>query len=273
MMRVLLVLALVLSATVMAEQGMKISEELKSSLIAQAKAAVLPPSNACGAGSISLTGLTKTSGTDYTGSDGVYEYYMNVCAAALYGGADCSQKGFAICQYAGSTFVASLGTWNLASWASASSTVVTATLTDGDKCYQGGDWITRTAHVQFTCGHSSTSPTFSIAEGANCVFNLGLNANCGSGPAPPDPSSSGGKGPDGTSSGLSGGSVFLIILVVLLPIYIAAGCVYKTKTKGTSGVESCPNVDFWRDLPGLVKDGFRFTFSKCRGGSSSYNQV
>jgi len=240
---------------------------VKSTLIAQAQAAVAPPSNACGAGSVSLTGLTKTgSNNDYTGSDFEYTYYMNVCAASTYGGAACGGAGYGICQYntALSSFVASLGTWTSAAWVAIGTTTVTATMTDGTECYVAQQWIKRTAIVTFTCG-STTANTFTITEDTStCTFNIGLPANCGSGPAP---------GPDGPKGGLSGGTVFLIILLVLIPVYIAGGCVYKMKTKGTTGMESCPNVDFWRDLPGLVKDGFRFTFSKCRGGSGSYNQV
>jgi len=122
-----------------------------------------------------------------------------------------------------------------------------------------GEWVTRTAKILFTCT-GNTSPNFVVSEELNtCVFNLNLDANCGGG----------GNKPDG---GLSGGWVFIIILIVLIPVYVAIGCVYKAKTKGTTGMESCPNIDFWRDLPGLVKDGFRFTFSKCRGGGS-YSQV
>jgi len=245
-----------------ADQEAQMTESQKS-LIAQVQAAVAPPSNACGAGSVSLTGLTKTgTNNDYTGKDSEYTYYMNVCAASTYGGTACSGAGYGICQYntALSSWVASLGTWGNAVWAEPSSTTVTATMKDGTECYQSGAWIPRVVIVTFTCG-TSTSSTFSISEEVStCTFSIGLNANCGGG------SNNGG-------GGMSGGTVFLIILIVLIPVYIAAGCVYKMKTKGTTGVESCPNVDFWRELPGLVKDGFRFTFSKCRGGSGSYNQV
>jgi len=72
---------------------------------------------------------------------------------------------------------------------------------------------------------------------------------------------------------MSGGLVFIIILLVVTPVYIVVGCIYKAKTKGTTGIESCPNIDFWRDLPGLVKDGFRFVIGKCRGGGGSYQTV
>jgi len=69
--------------------------------------------------------------------------------------------------------------------------------------------------------------------------------------------------------GLSGGSIFLIILVVLLFVYCAGGITYNIKVKGASGAESVPNIAFWQKLPGLVKDGCLFTKSKLMKSSSS----
>ncbi len=91
-----------------------------------------------------------------------------------------------------------------------------------------------------------------------CWYTLVLShqAGCGGG---------NGNGGNGGSGGISGGTVFLIILVVVIPVYVAVGCIYKRQKMGTSGMESCPNIDFWRDLPGLVGDGFKFTWSKLRG--------
>jgi len=263
-MRAAVVILALVAATVMASEDVKITETLKSSLIAQMNGADAPPSNACGAGSVSLTGLTKTGvNADYKGNDQNYDYYMNVCAPSTTGGGDCNGKGLGICQYiaGGYTWVASLGTWTNAVWATVAGGV-TATLKDGTECYIGGEWIVRTAVVTFTCG-STTSPTFTVGEDDKCNFALGFAANCG-----------GGSNPDGDNGGgMSGGTILLILVIVLVPVYIVIGCIYKAKTKGTTGVESCPNVEFWRDLPGLVKDGFRFTFSKCRGGGGTYNQV
>lgn len=45
--------------------------------------------------------------------------------------------------------------------------------------------------------------------------------------------------------------------------------------KGATGIEMIPNVEFWASLPGLVKDGIKFSFmntcGKCtnRSGYSS----
>jgi len=74
-----------------------------------------------------------------------------------------------------------------------------------------------------------------------------------------------GPGNGGGGGGLSGGSVFIIVVIVVTVVYFAAGFAYKSLVKGTRGVESIPHVDYWRDLPGLVADGFRFVFAKIRG--------
>jgi len=72
---------------------------------------------------------------------------------------------------------------------------------------------------------------------------------------------------------ISLGSIFLIIVSVVTFIYCTVGMFYKYKKLGVSGLEAVPNIEFWRDLPGLVKDGLVYTFSKIRacaapGGSS-----
>lgn len=42
-------------------------------------------------------------------------------------------------------------------------------------------------------------------------------------------------------------------VLVTFVVYLIAGFAYKTRQKGTSGVDSIPNIEFWRELPVLVK--------------------
>ena len=67
------------------------------------------------------------------------------------------------------------------------------------------------------------------------------------------------------ASGLSGGDVFLIIFFVGGFLYVAVGALVKHKRYNATGKDMMPNIDFWQDLPHLLKDGFRFTFQKCCG--------
>jgi len=81
-----------------------------------------------------------------------------------------------------------------------------------------------------------------------------------------------------TSVSISGGWIFIIILCVVFPVYFIAGFIYGWKVKGQSGTEACPNIGFWRNLPGLIKEGFTFTIDKIKGccgkgGNTSYDSL
>eukprot|EP01112_Ceratiomyxa_fruticulosa_P013597 TRINITY_DN3827_c0_g1_i1.p1 TRINITY_DN3827_c0_g1~~TRINITY_DN3827_c0_g1_i1.p1 ORF type:complete len:241 (-),score=35.65 TRINITY_DN3827_c0_g1_i1:13-735(-) len=69
-------------------------------------------------------------------------------------------------------------------------------------------------------------------------------------------------------SALSGGSIFLIIFLISFSLYFAIGSLVMWRVKGRSGVEAIPNYEFWRDLPGLIKDGFAFVRFKVTGYSA-----
>jgi hypothetical protein len=69
--------------------------------------------------------------------------------------------------------------------------------------------------------------------------------------------------PDG-KHGLSGGWIFIILFFVAVILYFLCGCLFKHYRQGTMGLESTPNVDFWRELPGLLKDGCIFFGGLCR---------
>jgi len=64
----------------------------------------------------------------------------------------------------------------------------------------------------------------------------------------------------GGAGGLSGGSILLIIGFCVFALYCAIGAAYQFKVKEARGVEMVPNNAFWFQLPGLVKEGMRFTF-------------
>lgn len=68
----------------------------------------------------------------------------------------------------------------------------------------------------------------------------------------------------GDDGGLSGGWAFIIFLICVTAVYVIAGCLFKHYKQGTQGLESCPNVDFWRDLPALVKDGCKYSMNKVQ---------
>jgi len=223
-------------------------------------------------GPFNLAPLIKTTG-DYKGADSQYDYKMNVCAKSNAGGT-CSDKNYAICQFAqGSsppTFVASLGSFDQApTWSAITlGTVVEPiangvmyTMLNGDTCWIAGRQQVRTVLSVFRCSADPPTDTFSITEDqTTCTFTITLKTSvaCPGGVTPTTP-----------GGGMSGGSIFLILLFSCIPVYIGVGFLYGMKMKQLAGIEAFPHIAFWRDLPGLVKDGCRYTFNMARTGCKS----
>ncbi len=90
------------------------------------------------------------------------------------------------------------------------------------------------------------------------------------------PTSAGCPLSSGQKPALSAGSIILILLLaVCVPLYVIGGCVYNRFASGASGVEAFPHIAFWRALPGLVRDGFVFTWRKltCSSAGGGYTNV
>jgi len=240
--------------------------------------------------SANLAGTTydlsrMTSTTDFVAQDvswaaNKYMYYLNPCGVANGNALKCVQGLATFCQVQGQgTGAANLGTcttppggtqpaaptWELINPAKPS-VGVKVSYANGDACGSGVP-PKKTGVINFYCdptaGRGAVNGT--VAENPTCVFTM----NIITGLVCP------GGGGGGSSGGLSGGWVFIIILIVCIFVYIVAGCVYQRKKKGASGVESVPNIEFWRGLPGLVKEGFSFTWTKLRGlcGKGEYTEV
>jgi len=89
------------------------------------------------------------------------------------------------------------------------------------------------------------------------VFSYGGTKDFGIIILPPGSGSKSGK--------VSGGTIFLVILLILIFFYVLIGSLFNKFHKGTVGVrETCPNSEFWLTFLGYVRDGFLFTKSKCR---------
>lgn len=75
--------------------------------------------------------------------------------------------------------------------------------------------------------------------------------------------------PAGCPGGVYGGwrsSVILFWILFIFGTYIVVGMVYNMRKKNLSGKEAIPNIEFWREFPMYVKDGFCFTFGFARSG-------
>jgi len=228
----------------------------------------------------SLTSTTDFSAKDTAYDANKYMYYFNPCGVANSNALKCITGSATFCQITGAnTGAANLGTCTTPPGGTQPASPVwelinplipavglRVTYANGDSCGAGTP-PTKIGVINFYCdptaGRGFVNGT--VAEHPTCSYTMNIVTSY---------ACAGGAG-GGGSKGLSGGWVFIIILIVCLFVYIVAGCVYQRKKKGASGVESIPNIEFWRGLPGLVKEGFSFTWTKLRGlcGKGEYTEV
>ena len=77
--------------------------------------------------------------------------------------------------------------------------------------------------------------------------------------------------------GLQGGDIFILLIFLTATIYFGGGMVLNYQRTGgmkNGGTPVIPHVTFWRAVPGLVADGFRFVFvdrfGTAGGGGTKY---
>lgn len=75
------------------------------------------------------------------------------------------------------------------------------------------------------------------------------------------------------NSGLSTGSIMLIIIFVTFAVYLIVGIAINVGIRKMSGIEIVPNWSFWRGCPSLVVDGILFVVNKIRGTSGTYTRM
>lgn len=62
----------------------------------------------------------------------------------------------------------------------------------------------------------------------------------------------------------STGGVLLILFLIGSFTYFTVGSIVRFMYLGARGIEVIPNLEFWKDLPALVRDGVRFLQNGCR---------
>jgi len=140
---------------------------------------------------------------------------------------------------------------------------------------------TRSTNVTVTCISSGTTlVTGPVVESsvvppgatASCLYNINMQSPAVCPKKSGGKSSKPGKPKEG---GLSGGSIFLIIISCLAFVYVAGGMIFNWQKYDASGWELCPNREFWSEFGGLIKGGGVFTWSKITGStpSTSYESV
>ena len=65
--------------------------------------------------------------------------------------------------------------------------------------------------------------------------------------------------------------MFLLIFSIGSIFYLSIGSYYNKYVLQRRGIEIIPNINFWNNLCGLVRDGFYFSFYK--GCVNNYNRI
>ncbi|XP_060076813.1 uncharacterized protein LOC132556417 [Ylistrum balloti] len=114
--------------------------------------------------------------------------------------------------------------------------------------------ITRTGQVSVVCSDEEAS--FSHLGTGVTVYKFQLKTKYACKP----------------NTGLSVGSVLLIIFFMLLLVYIIGGILFMRYVRKAQGVEMIPNRELWAELPLLIKDGILFVSRGCKT-DSTYSQI
>ena len=223
------------------------------SLLPLAAAQSCNPCTPGGCGAVDFSSLTSEYNVAGGLGDGRTYAFMLCADDAKCSGQVCEQS-----RYEGTS---SLGTHATATWTpnSASgdaSQGAVLSVSGGSEGYECKG--TASATVNVTCGTGDESisiPTEGGYQGCKWAFIYNSKYVCGL------PKSGGGGAGKG---GLSGGSIFLILFFVGAFVYFVGGVLFMKYRRGASGADLIPNVGFWRDLPGLVRDGCVFSFNKAR---------
>jgi hypothetical protein len=215
-----------------------------------------------------LSSLTLQEGF-YEGSSEPYLWKLDVCHVVPDTSA-CAEELGVLCQFDNGDYMSAWATWGRTDQPEAypqwsvidddPTRGVQLNFTNGyPYCQNQGRRFNRSSLIKFLCTPGKTDTmNFTIVEDNPCFWIAQLESQyaCAETSSP-------------EAAKLSIGSILLIVLVVAIPLYILIGCIYNTKKHQTKGTDSCPNVEFWRDLPALVRDGCRFTFRGCKKGTGN----
>jgi hypothetical protein len=118
--------------------------------------------------------------------------------------------------------------------------------------YDNGDWGA-IGRVKLMCNPDATELSTPKGESFNKIMIVDSKYAC----------------PVTSLGSLSAGSIFMIIVLVLVLVYIIGGVLYNRFRNNKSGVDMIPNAEFWVLFPSYVKGGGQYVVSKVKGGGGS----
>ena len=207
----------------------------------------------CGAAKFALSSIAVPAAGYFTANGGDTPYYFNLCAAITTITCDGAGPSPACIQNYGQAQPPSLPTGSCASIgtypAATSSSVGDGSNASLVLSYQGGDGG-RSFDITLSCAPTLTPPTATDDGNLKYGIAFGAPAIC--------------AGASGGRTGLSYGSLTLILSGVAAFVYIAAGIFYNHRYREVPlGVGAIPQWAYWKQLPGLVRDGCKFSYAEA----------
>ena len=118
---------------------------------------------------------------------------------------------------------------------------VSVTYKGGTPCDSISSNVARSSTFEFVCdpeGAQNVATKITLVPSTTCTKTVRIETKNACAVVPPV---------------VSPGAVAVIILLTLGVVYLFGGMLFKNKMYGTSGMESIPNIDFWRSLPDRVR--------------------
>jgi hypothetical protein len=227
--------------------------------------------------------LTSAKSIHFVGADVRYNYKMAVCDIAAGAGQECLVQGGSICvtdkgngNGVAPKFVGTMGAFNVAQPAPAT----WESFDDEDPTNSGPQGViltyknglmpntennetleAPTVYVRFPCDYNIDEPIneFEVEWTMGMTAIVSMTPSKIGCPSKVDPLIH--------DSPMSVGWILIIVLAVGTTFYCCVGTIYNMSQFGTTGVDSIPNSEFWRDLPSLVVEGCRFVCHKLRPNS------
>jgi hypothetical protein len=192
--------------------------------------------------------------------DGQYDYYVGLCggvqsltcAAAPSG----SQLQVAL-QTWGSPALPHFPSYTCATLGGASTQSCT-TSKDGLTCRYSGGTGQRALELDFHCAKAAAPPS---------VAQLGSTLNYQAVFTDPSVCKSVPR------TGMTGGGTFVLLFCLFSMFYCIGGSYYNMRMNGmTFSTDVIPQIDYWRQLPGLVRDGCAFSWVHTKAALEALQQ-
>mmetsp|Transcript_15810 Transcript_15810/g.61783 ORF Transcript_15810/g.61783 Transcript_15810/m.61783 type:complete len:261 (+) Transcript_15810:42-824(+) len=200
-----------------------------------------------------------------TDTDG-YKYYVNVCNVVTSDTGCPGTDNTPTCQVSSSGSQAtSCGVVTTQEFRSANSTTspdggVVIWYTGGKTCTNGVH-NNRTSILTISCVEGAASAITAVVEDY-CWYEIAMNSG--------DACSTGGGG-----AAVDPGWLIMFLVCLIYFVYVIVGVIIKYVKFEGRGLDMVPNIDFWKDIPFLIRDGCVFTVQKVSMGKlcAGYNTI